>query len=300
MKVCRTCQVEKPSIAFSRETHTPGGLSRYCKACVKIKRTHANDETTPEQRRQARLDLREVAVRLCGICHVQKPRDEFIQDKSRAGGIRLTCRSCRRDQWIVRRHGITVEAYEALRAERGDGCLDCGATEPADFYWRAKEAGKPKYRPSRCRTCERKLAAEIYLARQTGELETEFVESQVCSVCKVDKPASGFGGNHARRSGLKSECRECESARRVLNLYGLTAEEYEAMRVAQGGSCAICGTNRSSKPLVVDHDHVTGEVRGLLCDHCNVALGRLQDNADLFLSAAAYLISRTNLLIVKE
>lgn len=58
------------------------------------------------------------------------------------------------------------------------------------------------------------------------------------------------------------------------------------MWVAQRGSCANPGcdftaaldANESYKRLVVDHDHATGEVRGLLCDACNLALGKLQDS----------------------
>jgi hypothetical protein len=68
--------------------------------------------------------------------------------------------------------------------------------------------------------------------------------------------------------------------------YGLTLEDFEALLASQGGGCAICG-----KPDVdhVDHDHVTGRVRGILCFRCNVALGQLDDDEDRARAAANYL-----------
>lgn len=71
------------------------------------------------------------------------------------------------------------------------------------------------------------------------------------------------------------------------NNYGISAEIYEKMLKAQHGVCAICGEPerliRQGKvmPLAVDHDHTTGEVRGLLCAKCNRAIGILTDEGVL-------------------
>lgn len=70
-------------------------------------------------------------------------------------------------------------------------------------------------------------------------------------------------------------------------LYGLSPAEFAALQEAQGGHCAICP---ASEKLVVDHDHSTGVVRGLLCDPCNQSLGLMQDSPDRFVRAAAYVI----------
>jgi hypothetical protein len=64
--------------------------------------------------------------------------------------------------------------------------------------------------------------------------------------------------------------------------YGITSEQYDALLAKQGGRCALCGSGFFS--LCLDHDHVTGKVRGLLCRVCNRRLGDLEDPA--FIEAA--------------
>lgn len=60
--------------------------------------------------------------------------------------------------------------------------------------------------------------------------------------------------------------------------YGITLEEYNRMLESQGGGCDICGKKpKPTRDLPVDHCHTTGEVRGILCDSCNMVLGRLGD-----------------------
>jgi predicted nucleic acid-binding Zn ribbon protein len=75
-------------------------------------------------------------------------------------------------------------------------------------------------------------------------------------------------------------------------LYGITAEEYTALLEAQGNRCAICGSDewpgKGNGPHV-DHCHVGGQVRGLLCGRCNTGLGQFGDDPVVLRAAAAYL-----------
>jgi hypothetical protein len=87
--------------------------------------------------------------------------------------------------------------------------------------------------------------------------------------------------------------------RRVQNYkanYGITMEEYEQMFAEQGGVCAACGLPETvihhhgkKKPLAVDHNHTTDEVRMLLCNDCNSALGYLQDSPDRIWALLKYI-----------
>lgn len=86
--------------------------------------------------------------------------------------------------------------------------------------------------------------------------------------------------------------REAAHGRAIMERYGLTKEQYEALYEAQGGVCYICrrATGRRKK-LAVDHDHKTGYVRGLLCSPCNGMLAHARDDIEMFERAAGYLAS---------
>ena len=70
--------------------------------------------------------------------------------------------------------------------------------------------------------------------------------------------------------------------------YGMGQEMYDALASHQGGACAICGLVPNGL-LVVDHDHETGGVRGLLCHKCNAGIGLMHDDPAIVGAALAYL-----------
>lgn len=71
--------------------------------------------------------------------------------------------------------------------------------------------------------------------------------------------------------------------------YGISVADYKAMERKQGGKCAICGDPLDKVTTRIDHDHETGEVRGLLCASCNTGIGLLKDSIDVLESAKRYL-----------
>lgn len=79
-------------------------------------------------------------------------------------------------------------------------------------------------------------------------------------------------------------------AHHINKKFGLTEAQYELMIVAQDGHCAICAElDRPEKRLAVDHDHVTGRIRALLCDRCNRGIGFLDENPERLCAAANYI-----------
>ena len=77
--------------------------------------------------------------------------------------------------------------------------------------------------------------------------------------------------------------------------YGIGLEKYNSLLSEQSGVCAICKTECvSGKKLAVDHNHDTGEVRGLLCCRCNRGLGNFNDNLDRLEEAVLYLQRYSN------
>jgi hypothetical protein len=91
-----------------------------------------------------------------------------------------------------------------------------------------------------------------------------------------------------------SRCRTCASianhASRTKSVYGIDGERYNALLNVQGGRCAICRNMPKNGRLAVDHDHRTGDVRGLCCVRCNhELLGAAHDSVEVLRAAIYYL-----------
>ena len=72
--------------------------------------------------------------------------------------------------------------------------------------------------------------------------------------------------------------------------FGISLDEYNELLKLQGGVCAICEQEcASGKELAVDHNHNTGEIRGLLCTRCNSAIGNLKEDPKIIMNAYDYL-----------
>jgi hypothetical protein len=78
---------------------------------------------------------------------------------------------------------------------------------------------------------------------------------------------------------------------RLKKYYNLTSEQFDAMEKSQDGRCAICyDPPPDGEFLVVDHDHQTGKIRGLLCHNCNRSIGGLKDSIKVLRATLNYLI----------
>ena len=135
---------------------------------------------------------------------------------------------------------------------------------------------------------------------------------RVCKECKVAQPLQEYHKCSANKGGRKPVCRTCNNlktreARRLKGRtetpeqrrkwslkakYGISLEDYTELMVLQNGKCKICnaGSDKGQAGfLVVDHNHATGKVRGLLCNHCNAALGMFKDSTTLLNEAIKYI-----------
>lgn len=93
-----------------------------------------------------------------------------------------------------------------------------------------------------------------------------------------------------KRAHVKASRKKAHD-RAILQRYGITGEEYDLLYEAQGRRCAICRVSTGArKRLAVDHDHRTGEVRGLVCGRCNHnLLGAAHDGTEILQRAIDYL-----------
>lgn len=138
------------------------------------------------------------------------------------------------------------------------------------------------------------------------------VEVKTCRDCGSSKPLSEFNAHSGSKDGRHYYCRACHAIRgrrnyekrkadqldrfrHIERTYGISREAYTSMLERQEGRCAICAESfdtvntRSPSAPCVDHNHATGQIRGLLCNHCNRALGLFKDNPTYMKNAIRYL-----------
>lgn len=158
-------------------------------------------------------------------------------------------------------------------------CKDCGKEILVSV---SEEKTKTGY----CQKCAPKYA------NHKRSLITDNGEKH-CNVCDRFLPTDKFLKKGNNRKGFSACCSKCHNLKR----FGITALEYEQLHDAQNGCCGICNQpetandkgKNETRSLAVDHDHITGEVRGLLCTNCNIGIGHFKDNIKLLESAIRYI-----------
>ena len=141
------------------------------------------------------------------------------------------------------------------------------------------------------------------------------VNAKACTYCGEVKPLTEYHKQPNTKDGRRNQCKSCMNSKiqayrsandgyvkkrtystYIERKYGLTIEDLDAMRKEQNYSCAICGKHESANlngKLAIDHDHATGEVRGLLCNLCNNGLGSFRDSIEHLQAAISYLAERS-------
>lgn len=195
-------------------------------------------------------------------------------------------------------------------------CTACKETKPlTEFYIRN---GKPN--GGKCKACFR-------ITQKAGMMKPPKLQTpsgtKWCQDCKTILPIAEFWANKNFHDGLDRMCRGCRYARHrawanenrprlaeaqtrryqsdperyadyeLKKKYGIAPGTYDAMLADQGGVCAICNASDPGgtrlKRFHVDHDHTTGQIRGLLCAKCNTGIGQMRHSKQILLDAITYL-----------
>jgi hypothetical protein len=154
-------------------------------------------------------------------------------------------------------------------------CKKCGEVKPLNEFHEA--AGMRDGHRSECKECSRKIRRAWYAANR---------QSSIAYVKRWQQENKEHLHEYRReyRKGRKAQERDAHLRR----TFGITQADYEELLARQGGGCAICGKKPGKISLHVDHDHETGEIRGLLCVGCNNALGQFRDDPELLSRATDY------------
>lgn len=193
----------------------------------------------------------------CTVCKESKPFEDFYKQKARKDGLMSFCKLCdhaRKTNYLRKKNPPTRQLTLVARELNKQGKKFC----------------------PRCK--EVKNHESFYT---TGQSNDGF--ASYCIVCykSIDK-------KHFERKYYKRD-KEKIRGRNLQKKFGLTLEQYNQMAKAQDFKCAVCKQPETSKSLAVDHDHKTGQIRGLLCGRCNPGLGFLKDDPERIRNLVKYL-----------
>lgn len=136
----------------------------------------------------------------------------------------------------------------------------------------------------RQRFCSMRCGQRIQTRRRLGIADPGLTGK--CWWCHAE-----FSLLDGRRLYCSPECARLVKSLWNLSRYGITRDDFREAWYRQGGKCAICHQpERTARNhlLSIDHDHLTGRFRGLLCSHCNRAIGLFQDDPEVIDAAARY------------
>lgn len=201
------------------------------------------------------------------------------QATNRKGPAR--CEPCRRER---------VRLAEQRYHDKSRGSYQRGWDEPRCVWCDTEMVNQRPYevlRPNRfCSTrCRGQYGNEQRRARVLRERRCR------CGALPTNRKGLPNCADCRRRS------KERQARARSLRPYGISIDDYERILAEQRGGCAICHSETPGRGQVfcVDHCHVSGQVRGLLCLRCNTAIGMLQDSPRIA-EAATWYLKRTRQL----
>jgi hypothetical protein len=208
----------------------------------------------------------------CSVCGETKPLAEFGRSARGAGGRRSQCKQCNaaavRSRYVPR-----VHPPEQVT------CPQCGQE-----FTRIRTVGALRIYCSR--KCTMAAGEERKLQRNAGRGPRRCACGAEVTT-RVGKPVCP----DCRKEARSTEQLRAKERRRTLRAYGLTQEDWDRLITLQRDRCAICKTTKPGgrgESWHIDHDRVTGRVRGLLCQNCNVGIGNLQHAPEIMMAAARY------------
>jgi hypothetical protein len=192
-------------------------------------------------------------------------------------------------------------------------CIKCGVVKPFGEFRNDKTVQDGH--SNECRSCEAVRKKREKERRASTYGVTDLNQTKECKACNRVLPITAFRRTKNTISGWSGICRECLNqdqrarnseivydkygvrftrsgfAQREL-IFGIDLDWVDSTLEKQDGRCAICKAPFSSMPkklVHIDHDHVTGKLRGFLCAQCNTVIGHAHDDLDVLKGAIRYL-----------
>jgi hypothetical protein len=161
-------------------------------------------------------------------------------------------------------------------------CNACGELKPLEQYYNAP--GMRDGRRGDCIDCNKAAKRE----RHARNAEVYRARARQWAADNPERRAA-YQREYRSRPDVKRRARDAYYRR----THGISADDFDRMLAEQHGRCAICGRAPEREAAMhVDHDHVDGHVRGLLCIDCNQGIGKLREDPSILLRAVVYLRQR--------
>jgi hypothetical protein len=175
----------------------------------------------------------------------------------------------------------TVQLDTSLAHAGFAHCRRCGQVRDIEAFARSRNR-KANGRQYMCRPCAYARARELGIKKRGADGDKAY--------------RSRISNEHQKRqrAAEPERCAARDRDRRLKRRYGIDSTDFDRLLAEQDGRCAICMVPHSDK-WVVDHNHDTGKVRGILCNLCNVGLGHFSDSPESLQAALIYLRPRRDL-----
>lgn len=290
-KRCRDCGEVKPASAFWRRKQSPDGLALYCRQCFGLRNAVKYRKMQAAIGKGARAYRRHSAVpegmKYCPHCAEIKSIDEFGRNRANTSGRAAYCKPCHnramaeikakkhgsvRGYHLQRRYGLTEQDMMRLGDQQASLCLICLHRHSLHVD---HDHASGDFRGLLCFRCNGGLG--------------QFKDDPRAMRAAVDYLEGRLVERFESRAGVRRAPRGQRRTRRHYRLterYGIGEDDVARLIERQGGLCPIC---RKATPTAVDHDHVTGAVRGILCGDCNTGMGQLRDDPWVLRRAIEYL-----------
>jgi len=214
----------------------------------------------------------------CTKCGRVKPLEDFYKDSTVKSGRHSSCKMCEKKRFHIYRTSEQgkqrTKRYN--QSEHGKEVNKRKDLKYRQAHRKVRERKKPTPRKKCCK-CK-----QVKLLRYFGKANATYDGRQtICKAC----------GLKYKREFSRTKKGKASNRRNQLNQkYGITPQKYDEILKEQNGGCAICGgINENGRRLAVDHNHTTGEIRGLLCNKCNSVLGWAGDSIAVLAGAIKYL-----------
>ena len=254
--------------------------------------------------------------KVCKKCNEEKELEQFYVCKSKKDGLYSWCKKC------TLAHNAGRRCDNRQRIKSGEYkipdtkiCTKCGKEKEIDKFSIDTGSSQDGHR-GQCKQCDQDYTNQWrcdnkeHIAkwgigyrntmknREPGDYK--IVERKKCSTCHQERGISEFHKSKYSPDGHEHRCKSCTRNRHRhegLKKYGLSIDKYLEMFEIQDGECAICGEKETAidgktkiiKSLAVDHNHITGVTRELLCQKCNTAIGHADESPELLRTMANYL-----------